>query len=140
MTKMSLIKTLSYFFNFFLVGMMRHMMKCPQEQNQNADCQHLHNPLNLQDLSRHVQTEIGKSPHDEIHRAIRLDNEGNFVCPEADLKSVYLYTKRFFDDLEDNVRNFIFKPMSTPVTRSNATYLAVDTSENVFQNCDERYY
>ena len=60
--------------------------------------------------------------------------------PEADLKSVYLYTKRFFDDLEDNVRNFIFKPMSTPVTRSNATYLAVDTSENVFQNCDERYY
>ena len=135
MTKMSLIKTLSYFFNFFLVGMMRHMMKCPQEQNQNVNCQYLHHPLDLKDLSRHVQTE-----NDEIHRAIRLDNEGNFVNPEVDLKSVYVYTKRFFEDLEDKVRNFIFKPMFTPVARSNATYLAVDPTSNVFLNSDVRYY
>lgn len=119
---------------------MKHMMKCPQEQIPNVDCQYLHHPFNLQDLRRHVQTEIAKSPHDEIHHAIRIDNEGNFVNAEVDLKSVYLYTKRFFDDLEDNVRNFIFKPMSTPVARSNATYLAVDPSANVFQNCDARYF
>ena len=119
---------------------MRHMMKCPQEKIPNEGCQNLYDPHNLRGLKIHIQNEIRKYPYDTIHPSIRFDEEGNFRNAEADLKSVYLYTKRFFNDLESNVRNFLFQPLWTPVSQSNATYLAVEPSANTFSNCDPRYF
>ena len=102
--------------------MMRHQVKCPgRENNGNPECKILHDMNNLPDLLRHIENEIYvKKAKDAEHLGVQLDrqNQNGFKSVDTDLTHIYSYKKHFFEDLETEVRKYVFKPLTAQVKPS----------------------
>ena len=99
---------------------MRHQVKCPgREVNGNPACKTLHDMWNLQDLRRHIENEVYvKKTNNSAHLGVQLDRLGTsngFRNAEMDLKHAYTYKKVIYDDLESDVRKYLFKPLTAQV-------------------------
>ena len=98
--------------------MMRHQVKCPGKGD-NPECKALHDLGYLQDLRRHIENEVyNKKSRDSAHLSVQLDRLGTsngFRNAEMDLHHVYTYKKAFYDDLESDVRKYLFKPLTAQV-------------------------
>ena len=100
--------------------MMRHKVRCPaQDDTGNAECQILYDMNYVQDLRRHIENEVYvKKTQDSAHLAIRMDRQYGFVNADMDLKHVYIYRKHYFDDLESDIRKYVFKSHTAVVKPS----------------------
>ena len=100
--------------------MMRHQVKCPgRDDNGNPECKILYDMKYLPDLLRHIENEVYvKKTQDSAHLGVQLDRQYGFKNSEMDLRHVYLYRKNYFDDLESDVRKYVFKSLTAVVKPS----------------------
>ena len=100
--------------------MMRHQVKCPgRDNNGNPECKILYDMNYLPDLRRHIENEVYvKKTQDSAHLGVKLDRQNGVKNADTDLTHIYSYKKHFFDDLESEVRKYVFKPLTAQVKPS----------------------
>ena len=100
--------------------MMRHQVKCPgRDDNGNPECKILYDMKYLPDLLRHIENEVYvKKTQDSAHLGVQFDRQNGFKNSDTDLTHIYSYKKHFFDDLDSEVRKYVFKPLTAQVKPS----------------------
>ena len=86
-----------------------HFVQCPSGKSSNPDCMIYHDPNHLEELRQHILSEVRL--RDRKHCLVAFNTDFDFENPEIDLKQVFYFKKNYFDDLESNVRSWIFEPI-----------------------------
>ena len=109
-----------------------HFVQCPSGKSSNQDCMIYHDPNHLEELRQHILSEMRL--RDRMHcllvQKVSFNIDFSFENPEIDRKQIFYFKKNYFDDLESDVRSWIFEPI-TKIEYQPSTLVQVKSTKAI---------